>query len=724
MKEFKPRDKLTQRMTRDGAVLDNQTTGEEIHISERDAEKQLSPDGQSVQMGKRDAPMNPAEDAPKHGRQLRPQEQKEPEKEQPKPQQPSAEPFQPQGGSPVSHIPQDIPTSAAPGGTAEKLIDRAAAEHDAHKARQTARMSRDAAQQRYSASRLQFSEEERAAPELHKHIHCAEKAADKLDAAQAAIPKKRVLRKERVFDEASGTVKTKLRFDTVDKSPPKLKPNPLGRPLREVAVQAHGKIHEVEHENVGVESGHKAEELAEHGAGGAIRWERRHRKLKPYRAAEKAERRAVNANAEYLYQKALHDNPEMLSGNPLNRFFQKQQLKREYAKAARTAKAAGSTAQATAKSAEKTAEATATAAKKAAEKAKEAAEFVARHWKGVLVVLAGFLLIVMLIGGLQSCSALVGAAGGGVAASSYQSEDADILAAEAAYCALEAELQEYLDTYERTHDYDEYHYDLDEIKHDPYVLASILSALHDGAWTASEVQGTLQMLFEKQYILTETVVTEVRYRTVTRTDSEGNEYEVEVPYNYYICTVELENFDLSHLPVYIMDEETLSKYALYMSVLGNKPELFGDSEYIPKYITNRPEGYEIPPSAMEDETFAAVITEAEKYLGYPYVWGGSSPSTSFDCSGFVSWVLTNSGVCNTGRLGAQGLYNISTPVSNPQPGDLVFFVGTYDTPGVSHVGIYVGNSMMIHCGDPISYSNLNSSYWQAHFYAYARPPYN
>ena len=724
MKEFKPRDKLTQRMTRDGAVLDNQTTGEEIHISERDAEKQLSPNGQPVQMGKRDAPMNPAEDAPKHGRQLRPQEQKEPEKEQPKPQQPSAEPFQPQSSSPISHIPQDIPTSAAPGGTAEKLFDRAAAEHDAHKARQAARMSRDAAQQRYSASRLQFSEEERAAPELHKHIHRAEKAADKLDAAQAAIPKKRVLRKERVFDEASGTAKTKLRFDTVDKSPPKLKPNPLGRPLREVAVQAHGKIHEVEHENVGVESGHKAEELAEHGAGGAIRWERRHRKLKPYRAAEKAERRAVNANAEYLYQKALHDNPEMLSGNPLNRFFQKQHLKREYAKAARTAKAAGSTAQATAKSAEKTAEATATAAKKAAEKAKEAAEFVARHWKGVLVVLAGFLLIVMLIGGLQSCSALVGAAGGGVAASSYQSEDADILAAEAAYCALEAELQEYLGTYERTHDYDEYHYDLDEIKHDPYVLASILSALHDGAWTASEVQGTLQMLFEKQYILTETVVTEVRYRTVTRTDSEGNEYEVEVPYNYYICTVELENFDLSHIPVYIMDEETLSKYALYMSVLGNKPELFGDSEYIPKYITNRPEGYEIPPSAMEDETFAAVITEAEKYLGYPYVWGGSSPSTSFDCSGFVSWVLTNSGVCNTGRLGAQGLYNISTPVSNPQPGDLVFFVGTYDTPGVSHVGIYVGNSMMIHCGDPISYSNLNSSYWQAHFYAYARPPYN
>lgn len=491
---------------------------------------------------------------------------------------------------------------------------------------------------------------------------------------------------------------------------------------------AHGKIHEVEGENVGVESGHKAEELAEHGVGGAVRMERRRRKLKPYRKAAKAERKAANANAEYLYQKALHDNPDLLSGNPLNQFFQKQRLKREYAKAARTAKTAGSAAQTTAKTTEKAAEATATAAKKAAEKAKQAAEFVVRNWKGVLVVLAGFLLIVMLIGGLQSCSVLFGAAGGGIAASSYQSEDADLLAAEEAYCALEAELQEYLDTYESTHDYDEYHFDLDDIEHDPYVLASILSALHEGAWTVSEVQGTLQILFDKQYILTETVVKERRYylETDTWTDEDGNTHTetYRVYYDYYICTVELENFNLSHIPVYIMGEETLSKYALYMSTLGNRPDLFGDSEYVSKYITNRPEGYEIPASALEDETFAAIITEAEKYLGFPYVWGGSSPSTSFDCSGFVSWVLTESGVCNTGRLGAQGLYNISTPVSNPQPGDLVFFTGTYDTPGVSHVGIYVGNSMMLHCGDPISYSNLNSSYWQAHFYAYARPPYN
>ena len=678
---LKPRDKITQHMTRDGLVRENQTTGEVQSVSGRDAEQNLSPAAQ-----------------------------------------------------------EDLPVSA--GGTAEKALNRAVSEHDAHAARKRIRKANskiregEAVRQR-PGSRLQFSDEERGDPALQKYIRKSETRADKLDTAREAIPKKRVLHKERVFDEATGTAHTKLRFDKGDKPAPKIEPNPAGRPVREAAMLIHGKIHEVENENVGVESGHKGEELAERGAGGAYRYAKRRHKLKPYRAAAKAEQKAVKANAEYLYQKALHDNPALLSGNPLNQFFQKQRLKREYAKAARAAKTAGSTAQKTAQTTKKTAEASAKAAKRVAEEAKKTAAFVARHWKGCLIVLAGFLLIVLLIGGLQSCSILFSGAGGGVAASSYQSEDTDILAAEAAYCELEAELQRYLDTYESTHDYDEYHYDLDEIEHDPYVLISILSALHEGAWTADEVQGTLQMLFDKQYILTETVTREVRYRTETRTgtrtvtdpetgetSTETYEYTVQVPYDYYICQVSLENFNLSHVPVYIMGEETLSKYALYMSVLGNRPDLFGNSEYISRYITNRPAGYEIPASALEDETFATLIAEAEKYIGYPYVWGGSNPSTSFDCSGFVSWVLTNSGVCNTGRLGAQGLYNISTPVSNPQPGDLVFFTGTYDTPGVSHVGIYVGNSMMLHCGDPISYSNLNSSYWQSHFYAYARPPYN
>ena len=235
------------------------------------------------------------------------------------------------------------------------------------------------------------------------------------------------------------------------------------------------------------------------------------------------------------------------------------------------------------------------------------------------------------------------------------------------------------------------------------------------------------MLFDRQYILTEDVVVETRYRTGTDTwtDADGNTHTdtYQVPYDYYICTVTLENFNLSHVPVYIMSEEQLGMYATYMATLGNRPDLFPGSGYIGKYVEGSYTDYDIPPEALDDEVFAAIIKEAEKYLGYPYVWGGSSPSTSFDCSGFVSWVINHSG-WDVGRLGAQGLCNICTPVSsaNVKPGDLVFFTGTYDTPGVSHVGIYVGNNMMIHCGDPISYANLNSNYWQSHFYRYGRLP--
>ena len=265
------------------------------------------------------------------------------------------------------------------------------------------------------------------------------------------------------------------------------------------------------------------------------------------------------------------------------------------------------------------------------------------------------------------------------------------------------------------------------------MLVSILSAWHEGEWTLADVQPTLQMLFDRQYTLTENVVHEVRYREETRTgtttvtdpvtgesSTEEYEYTVQVPYDYYICTVTLDNFNLSHLPIYIMGEEKVSRYSLYMATLGNRPDLFPGSSYVGKY-TSPPEGYEVPGEYLDDETFAAMLSEAEKFLGYPYVWGGSSPATSFDCSGFVSWVVNHSG-WNVGRLGAQGLYNICTRTSSPRPGDLVFFKGTYDTPGVSHCGIYVGDGMMIHCGDPISYANLNSSYWQAHFYAYGRLP--
>ncbi len=246
--------------------------------------------------------------------------------------------------------------------------------------------------------------------------------------------------------------------------------------------------------------------------------------------------------------------------------------------------------------------------------------------------------------------------------------------------------------------YDEYHFDLDEIEHDPHVLTSILSALHEGEWTLAQVQGTLQTLFDRQYILTENVVRQVRYRTETRTAPDGSSYSVSVPYNYYICTVTLENFNLSHLPVYIMGEGQLSRYALFMATLGNRPDLFPGSGYIGKYVTNGPTLHDVPEAYLSDPTFAALLTEAEKYIGYPYVWGGHSPSTSFDCSGYLSYVLNQCG-WDIGRLGAQGLYNYCTRTSSPRPGDLVFFKNTYAAPdpnGVTHCGLYVGDGWMFH----------------------------
>ena len=308
-----------------------------------------------------------------------------------------------------------------------------------------------------------------------------------------------------------------------------------------------------------------------------------------------------------------------------------------------------------------------------------------------------------------------------------------MLAAEAAYCAMEDELREYLHSYESTHDYDEYHFDLDEIEHDPYVLISMITALKGGEWTIDEIGGILETLFEKQYILTETVTTETRYRTETHigyyTDENGNlqsyEYEAEVPYTYYICHVELENFNLSHVPVHIMSHDQLSMYAVYMSVLGNRPDLFPGSPYVNRYYHTKYEKYEIPPEALADEQFAAIIKEAEKYLGYPYIWGGSTPATSFDCSGFVSYVYNNCGLhWSFGRLGAEGLRGMCAYVSpeSARPGDLIFFEKTYDTAGASHVGIYVGNNRMLHCGDPIHYASIDTSYWRSHFLQFGRLP--
>ncbi|MDL2217892.1 C40 family peptidase [Christensenellaceae bacterium OttesenSCG-928-M15] len=562
--------------------------------------------------------------------------------------------------------------------------------------------------------RLQFTDEERGNPALEKPIRKVDKAAAKADAAQAKIPKKKKAKIERAFDEGKSKSKVRLRFEEIDKPAPtsNLSHAVKSAPGNTLKSQIHKEIRQSESDNVGIEAAHKLEEAAETGAhlAGTVR---RSHQLKPYRKAALAEKRLEKVNIKALYQQALQDNPQ-LSSNPISRWQQKRTIKKQYAAAKKSGQTVYSTASNTAKG-----------AKKAANTTEKAAQFIYRHKKGIGIVLGIGLMLLFLLNAMSSCSVMFEGGLSAIAASTFPSKDSDMLAAEAAYTAMEDALQYELDNYEVLHSgYDEYHYDLDKIWHDPYVLISILSALN-GEFTIDEVQDTLAMLFEKQYILTESVVVETRYRTETDTwtDDEGNSHTdtYEVPYDYYICTVTLENFDLSHVPVYIMGESQLGMYASYMATLGNRPDLFAGH---PHASTIEPyTDYDIPPEALEDEVFAAIIAEAEKYLGYPYVWGGSSPATSFDCSGFVSWVINHSG-WDVGRLGAQGLYNICTPVSsaNVQPGDLVFFVGTYDTPGVSHVGIYVGNGMMIHCGSPISYASINTNYWQSHFYAFGRLP--
>ena len=572
--------------------------------------------------------------------------------------------------------------------------------------------------------RLLFTQEERTAPELKKAIQKADKAYQKLEKSEAKIPKKTIKKKQRVVDPKTGTVTTRLSFEEVDKKRP---PSKLTHALRDAPGAAalsavHREIREHEQDNVGVESAHGVEQAAERAVRLAQHAHRSH-KEKPYRRADRAEAKADRANLRALDKTAQHHDPE-LSSNPYSRWQQKQAIKKEYAAAK-----AGNGARNTVKASETTAK----AAKRAAEGSKKAGSFFVRHKKGFLIAGGVAAAILLLMTCISSCSTLFQGGVSGIAASTYPLEDADMLAAEAAYCAMEDELREYLNSYESTHDYDEYHFDLDEIEHDPYVLISMITALKGGEWTIDEIGGILETLFEKQYILTETVTTETRYRTETHigyyTDENGNlqsyEYEAEVPYTYYICHVELENFNLSHVPVHIMSHDQLSMYAVYMSVLGNRPDLFPGSPYVNRYYYTKYEKYEIPPEALADEQFAAIIKEAEKYLGYPYVWGGNSPDTSFDCSGFVSYVYNNCGLhWSFGRLGAEGLRGMCAYVSpeSARPGDLIFFEKTYDTAGASHVGIYVGNNRMLHCGDPIHYASIDTSYWRSHFLQFGRLP--
>ncbi|MDO5398205.1 MAG: NlpC/P60 family protein [bacterium] len=559
------------------------------------------------------------------------------------------------------------------------------------------------------APRLLFTEEERQSPELKRAVHKADKAADRLEKAEANIPKKQIKKKERLIDEKSGKVKTKIMFEEIDKKKPSshLKSEAKAVPVNMAAGTAVNVLRENEDDSTAASTAHGIEKTAETSIRTA-KFTYRSTKLKPYSSAEKAEKQADRANINALNKQAKLRSRETSGSNPASKWQQKNAIKKEYAKV----KKSGASTQ-------KASEVTKKASKEAAETAKKAAEFVGRHKTAFLIIGLIAALIVIICVVCSSCSVIFEGASSAIAGSTYPSEDSAVLGAEEKYKELEQNLSDTISNYESTHSYDEYVYELDDIEHDPYVLISALTALHQGAWTVSEVESDLSNLFARQYILTETVTTEQRTRTVTHPDGSTSEET----YNYYICTVTLINNNLSHIPSEILSEDQLELYAIYMKTLGNRPDLFGDSVYVDKYINTEYEDYAIPPDALSDVKFAAMMNEAKKYLGYPYVWGGSTPSTSFDCSGFVCWVVNHSG-WSVGRTTAEGLRQqcVRVSPSNAKPGDLIFFEKTYNTAGASHVGIYVGDGMMIHCGDPIQYANVNSAYFSSHFMQYGRLP--
>lgn len=578
-------------------------------------------------------------------------------------------------------------------------------------------------------TRLQFTEDDLSSDAVKKADGKADKAATKAEkAVDRLTPKKH--RKLRQESDISADRTKKLRFDKAKSEEIPPKPSGIKRvatraPVDTLSATAHKSISKYEDDNVGVQAAHQMElgaETAYHVASHAAY----SHKLKAYDKAEKLVGKSDKANVNALFEKFKKENPDA-SSNPVSRWRQKHNIKKEYA-AAR----AGKGGKATAKGAEKTAKGTKTVTQKIA-------DFCVSHKTVLLWVLALALLFMVVSGMFSACSTMFQGGTQVVLGTSFTAEDEDILGADEDYMALENDLRSQVDNIESTHPgYDEYRYSLDEIGHNPYELASYLTVIFED-YTREEVQETLQSLFEQQYELTLEEEIEIRTRTETRTGTrthtdpetgetweEEYEYEVEVEYEYYILNVTLRNYGLGNVIRSAgLTEDQMERYELLLETLGNRSYLFGDD------ISSAPGGggeytdYDIPGEALTDTAFANMIREAEKYLGYPYVWGGSSPSTSFDCSGFVSWVINNCGNgWSVGRQTANGLKNLCDiiPPSEAKPGDLVFFQGTYNTSGASHVGIYVGDGMMIHCGDPISYASIETNYWQQHFYCFGRIP--
>ena len=638
---LKPRYKITQKMRRDGLIEVNETKESAERMSRREQEADFS---------------------------------KQPEQ--------AAQDTAAQLTSPGTFPKNDT-------GKTERVMEHIGAVQPRQASKNAVRRAQEEAAANVKTSRLQFTAEELSNPELEAYIRKSQKAADNLDAARAALPKEKVLVKERVFDEAKGKGKTRLHFEEREKPMPNGKhhKNPLSRPAQEAGIFVHNKIHEVEKDNSGVEGAHKTEEVTERGAKYGARKIREgyHRhKLKPYRAAAKAEKAAFKANVEFQYQKLLQKNPQLAASNPLSRYWQKQQIKKQYAKAVRTGgvKSAKTAADHTQKATRKT------------------AEFVTRHWKGVVLLIAALLLFIMTAAGVSSCSSLFSGLMNGVLGTSYTSEDSDLVAVENNYAAMENELQQRIDNIERDYPgYDEYRYDLDNIGHNPHALASYLTALLQ-SYTPQSAQAELERIFDMQYTLTLTEEVEIRYRTETSTDPETGETTTEqVPYEYYILHVSLTNRDITTIAPEVLTAEQLQMFRVYLETSGNKPLLFG--------------GGSADTSASEDLSGVQFVNgtrpgnpqlvelakgQVGNVGGAPYwSWYGFDSRVAW-CACFVSWCYGQAGLseprfaaCQSqgvpwftshGQWGVRGYENIA-------PGDAIFF--DWDLDGsADHVGLVIG----------------------------------
>lgn len=597
-----------------------------------------------------------------------------------------------------------------------------------------------------AAPRLQFSEEELETEGLKKPILQVEKATERRDRMKARLRKEHGPKKKAPDAAKTETVKAaepgktpvsvngekpilhRLRFEEDAAMPVPTKPA-QGIVKRTVSAEVHKQIAQDEDENTGLQAIHSAEQGGENVLH-TVQNMRQSKLQHDHAKLAKAERKLDHANIRYLQKEREIKHPETSGSNPISRAYQRRAIRKEYM-AAKAGKSTGS------------AYASSTAAKKAVRRTGDTAEKTVSaifRKKSYLLILGLAAMLMFVMNAISSCTPLVEAGLHAFVMGTYPAEERDVKAAERAYKTKEDELKRELERYERYHPgYDEYIIEADTSKiwHDPYALISIISAYHGGEeWTIDDVYGTIEMLFGWQYKVTETVTTETRSRTEVREDTrlvtdpdtghrywERYTYEVSVPYAYTTCTVTLEAEILSHAPVYIMSREKMGLYALYMSTLGNMPDLFAGNPHASQL--KEPLRYDVPQELLDaDPQFALLVEEANKRLGYPYVWGGYDPTTSFDCSGFISWLFTSTGVNNIGHMGATSLYGYSEPVrpEDARPGDVIFFQGTMgdDVGGITHCGLYVGNNMMIHCGNPCSYADLTDSYWQQHFYGFGR----